>query len=364
MGSSAPHQRVVVLGSDGFIGSHLVEALLRAGRWQVVGWDRELSRTAGLVGQYPSFVFRRLDLRDDRDRLDADIAEADVVVNLAALCNPSLYTTRTVEVIESNFLDVEPIVRRCAQAGTRLVHLSTSEVFGRTVRSWLPDAALDPASPLEVFHEEDTPFLLGPLASSRWSYACAKQLSERLVEAYGRERGLAWTIVRPFNFIGPRMDYLPGWEGEGTPRVLACFLAALLSRQPLRLVDGGRSRRAFLHVSEAVDALVRILELPARCDRKVFHLGNPANETDIRSLALAMRRIWADIRQDPSVLDIPLQDVTASEFYGEGYDDSDRRMPSIVQARQILQWEPRMGLEEALVATLSDYHSRFPKETA
>lgn len=329
----------------------------------MVGWDREQIRTAALSHRYPEFVFRLRDLRDDPALLASDIAHADVVLNLAALCNPSLYGTRTVDVIESNFLHVEPIVRQCASAGVRLVHLSTSEVFGRTLRSWTPDACLEEGSPFETFDEENTPFLLGPLASTRWSYACAKQLSERLVEAYGREKGLRWTIVRPFNFIGPRMDYLPGLEGEGTPRVLACFVAALLSRQPLRLVEGGRSRRAFLHIHDAVSALERILERPEACDRKVFHLGNPANETDIRALAMQMRRIWSRLRKDPSILEIPLQDVSAAAFYGDGYEDSDRRMPSIAHARKILDWEPRLGLEEALIATLTDYHERFPKDT-
>lgn len=362
--SSASHHRVVVLGSDGFIGSHLVEALLRSRRWEVVGWDREQVRTAELSRVHPEFVFRLGDLRDDTALLASDIERADVVVNLAALCNPSLYGTRTVDVIESNFLHVEPIVRRCSRAGVRLVHFSTSEVFGRTLRSWAPDAAIEEGSPFETFDEDNTPFLLGPLSSTRWSYACAKQLSERLVEAYGREQGLKWTIVRPFNFIGPRMDYLPGLEGEGTPRVLACFVAALLSREPLRLVEGGRSRRAFLHISDAVEALVRILERPEPCDRKVFHLGHPANETDIRGLARRMRAIWAGLRKDPSILDIPLQEVAASDFYGDGYEDSDRRMPSIAQAKRLLDWEPRLGLEEALISTLTDYHERFPKDAS
>lgn len=353
-------KHVVVLGSDGFIGSHLVEALLDRGAAKVTGWDRERTRTGSLDGR-PGFVFRHADLRDAPDGLRRDIASADVVVHLAALCNPSLYGTRTIDVIESNFLQTEPIVRACAESGARLVHLSTSEVFGRTARSWVPGAEIPEHSPLETFDEEETPFLVGPLASTRWSYACAKQLAERLIEAYGRERGLRWTIVRPFNFVGPRMDFLPGLEGEGTPRVLACFVEALLHRKPLPLVDGGRARRAFLHVSEAVDALIRILQRPEASRARVFHLGHPGNETDIRGLAVRMRRIWAELRGDPAILDLPLRDVPAAEFYGSGYDDSDRRLPGIRLARELLGWEPAIDLEDALRRTLADYHHRFPE---
>ena len=354
-----PHH-VVVLGSDGFIGSHLCEALLHAGVERLTGWDRQLQRTEALQAR-PNFVFRHADLRAGADLLVHDIEDADVVVNLAALCNPSLYGTRTIDVIESNFVHAEPIVRACARTGTRLVHLSTSEVFGRTLQTWAPNSVIAPDSPLETFDEEETPYLLGPLHRTRWSYACAKQLLERLIEAYGREQGLPWTIVRPFNFVGPRMDFLPGREAEGVPRVLACFVHALLEKSPMKLVDGGHARRAFLHISDAVDGIIRILERPEVCDKRVFHLGHPGNETDIRSLAILMRRIWSDLRQDPSVVDIPLLDIPSSEFYGNGYDDSDRRKPGIKNARTLLDWEPKLGLEEALRTTLCDYHERFPE---
>jgi len=338
-----------------------VDALLRDGGFRVTGWDRERVRTTHLVGD-ERFLFRHGDLRDRPEILESDIGDADVVVNLAALCNPSLYGTRTIDVIESNFLHAEPVVRLCAAMGTRLVHFSTSEVFGRTLRSWLPEGGVPLPDEADLFEENRTPYLLGPLSSTRWSYACAKQLMERLVEAYGRERNLSWTIVRPFNFLGPRMDYLPGIEAEGVPRVLACFVRALVRRDPLLLVDGGRARRAFLHIDDAIDALVRILRRPEESRGQVFHLGHPGNETDIRGLATTMRRIWAELRQDPSILAIPLRDVPSSEFYGDGYDDSDRRLPSIGNARVRLDWEPRLDLETTLRRTLEDYHRRFPEK--
>lgn len=352
--------RVAVLGCDGFIGHHLVERLLSMDGVEVVGWDRELRRTRHLLSN-PRFHFRQADLASDPSALERDIASVDAVVNLAALCNPSLYGSQTLDVIRSNFTDVEPVVRFCAQAGVKLVHLSTSEVFGRTLRSWLPDQASALPRELDVMDEDRTPFLLGPLSSTRWSYACAKQLAERMIEAWGRERGLEWTIVRPFNFIGPGMDYLPGHDGEGVPRVLACFLKALIDREPMKLVDGGRARRTFLHISEAVDGLLRILARRHDTSCQVFHLGKADNETDIRELAVSMRSIWARLRQDPSILEIPLQDVSSEEFYGPGYDDSDRRIPCMIKAQTILDWTPTLSLEGALTLTLGDYHLRYPE---
>jgi UDP-apiose/xylose synthase len=350
--------RVALLGCDGFIGHHLLEQLLSRPGVEVVGWDRDCRRT-GHLASHPRFVFRNADIASDRDLLRHDIESSQVVVNLAALCNPILYGTETIEVIRSNFTEVEPIVAMCAQAKVRLVHLSTCEVMGRTLRSWLPDPSIDLPAELDEMDEERTPFLLGPLSSTRWSYACAKQLSERLIEAWGRERGLDWTIVRPFNFIGPGMDYLPGHDGEGVPRVLACFVKALIHREPLKLVDEGKARRTFLHISEAVDGLVRILERPRESSRRVFHLGNPANETDIRGLAVRMRAIWARLRDDPAILELPLEVVHAEDFYGEGYDDSDRRIPCLKNAHTLLGWTPKLSLEDTLNLTLRDYHLRY-----
>jgi UDP-apiose/xylose synthase len=351
---------VVVLGCDGFIGHHLVRRLLSIPDLEVVGWDRCRTRIQGFEA-HPRFSFRFADIACNRSELGEDIGRSQAVVNLAALCNPSLYGSRTLDVIRSNFTDVEPVVRLCAESGTKLLHLSSCEVFGRTMRSWIPHHDVDLPREMDTMDEDLTPFLLGPLSSTRWSYACAKQLAERLVEAWGRERGLKWTIVRPFNFIGPGMDYLPGRDGEGVPRVLACFMKALIDREPLQLVDGGAARRTFLHISEAVEALVRILERPESTSRQVIHLGNAANETDIRGLATTMRSIWARLRNDASILELPLVSVLSEDFYGPGYDDSDRRIPGMKKAHSILGWTPILSLEETLNLTLQDYHLRYPE---
>src|SRR6185295_9245290 len=151
--------------------------------------------------------------------------------------------------------------------------------------------------------EESSPYLLGPLGDQRWSYACAKQLLERYIYALHKEQGLAFTLIRPFNFLGPRMDFLPGRDGEGLPRVLACFTAALLDRKPLPLVDGGNSLRTFLAVEEAVEALRLMLAKPEQAKNQVFNLGNPRNEISIRGLAEMMRQTAASLSGDASYLE-------------------------------------------------------------
>jgi UDP-apiose/xylose synthase len=133
----------------------------------------------------------------------------------------------------------------------------------------------------------ESALVLGPIHQQRWTYACAKQLLERRIWALGAERDLDFTIVRPFNVIGPRMDFIPGIDGEGVPRVLARFMHALLLGRPLELVEGGMQRRSFVTVDDICDAVLRIVERPKVCRQQIVNGGNPDNDVSIAELARA-----------------------------------------------------------------------------
>lgn len=344
---------ITIIGCGGFIGSHLLDRLLRGGSGHVFGIDLASEKITHHLGN-ERFTFIHCDIHDI-ETVRRHIVQSSTVVLLAALCNPSLYNTRTLEVIDVNCIDTIPLVRTCAERGVRLVYFSTSEVYGRTVASF---TGHDDDYGQYLLREDESPFILGPVSAPRWSYACAKQLIERVIEAFGREHHLNYTIVRPFNFIGPRMDFLPGVDGEGLPRVLACFLGALRSGAPLKLVDGGRNRRCFTAIGDAIDACVRILGRPGRCRNQVFNIGNPANETTIADLAALMIRLWHRlVPLDKRPLSI--EEITAAEFYGPGYEDSDRRVPDIGKARRLLGWQPVVGLESALESAMSAAIDRY-----
>jgi UDP-apiose/xylose synthase len=339
---------IALLGCGGFIGSHFLDAFLADPEVRIEGWDWTPAKILPHLAN-PRFRFRAGDIYAQAD-LEEILSRCDVVVSLAAICNPSQYNTKALDVIDSNFIQARKIADLCAKLGKWLIQFSTSEVYGQTLAHWTGAGDADPA--LYEMSEEETPLLLGPIASQRWSYACAKQLLERYVYALHKERGLDFTLIRPFNFLGPRMDFLPGREGEGLPRVLACFTAALLDKKPLPLVDGGSARRTFLAFEEAVEALRLMLERPGMARNRIFNLGNPANEITIRGLAELMRACAAELTGDAAYLSLPLLDVSALEFYGEGYADSDRRMPRIDKALRLLEWEPKQGLREILSRTL------------
>ena len=282
--------------------------------------------------------------------LDDLCQRCELVVSLTALCTPALYNTDPLAVIDASYSHLLPLVERCSARGVRLLHFSTCEVYGRL--------ALDSAgAPMQHMREDETALFLGPVARERWSYACAKQLLERVIWAHGQHRGLDFTIVRPFNVIGPRMDFIPGVDGEGVPRVLACFMNALLRGEELLLVDGGRQRRSFVSIGDFVDGVVRIVERPAAARRQIVNLGHPGNDVSIRELGEALAREYA--RQVPAAPSARFRTVSSAEFYGEGYDDSERRLPDVEKARALLDWEPRATLRGMLPEIVADYVKRY-----
>lgn len=206
-------------------------------------------------------------------------------------------------------------------------------------------------------NEDRSPLVLGPVGRERWTYACAKQLLERLIWACGRHRDLPFTIIRPFNVIGPRMDFLDGFDGEGTPRVLACFMRALLLGEPLALVDGGQQRRSFIYISDFVDAVVRVIERPDTCMGEIINIGNPVNDMTFAELAERMAAVFRQ-RHAPDRSFVS-EAVPAESFYGPGYDDADHRVPDIGKATRLLDWRPVTTLDQMLPGIVDDYVSRY-----
>jgi UDP-apiose/xylose synthase len=153
------------------------------------------------------------------------------------------------------------------------------------------------------------------------------------------------------------MDFVPGIDGEGIPRVLASFMHALMTGGDLLLVDGGAQRRSFVYVDEFVDALVRIVERPRACQGQILNLGNPRNDLTIRALARALAQAYRTRRPDQPAA--RLRRVSAREYYGSGYDDSVVRIPSIAKATRLLGWRPRLSVPEMLPAIVDDYVARY-----
>lgn len=205
--------------------------------------------------------------------------------------------------------------------------------------------------------------IMGPVSAQRWCYACAKQLVERMIYAHGTEHDLKFTIIRPYNWIGPRMDYIPGVDGsdDGQPRVLASFMTALMKEQPLVLVDGGEVFRTFCAVEDACECIMRVIEHPDKSVGHTFNVGNPNNNIQVKALADLMIKLYTKLTGKPEGT---VQTVSGLEYYGKGYEDSDLRIPSMRLVKQQLDWAPKTSLAVAMEATMKVFIEKYADKLA
>jgi nucleoside-diphosphate-sugar epimerase len=211
-------------------------------------------------------------------------------------------------------------------------------------------------SPDREFDEENSPLMLGPINKERWIYSCAKQMLDRVIYAYGEHEGLQYTLFRPFNWIGPKLDSISTAK-EGSSRVLTQFLYNILAGEPIQLVDGGNQRRSFTYVEDGIDCLMRIIENKnGNATSGIFNIGNPANDLSVKELAHKLRDL---VKEYPRYRDraekCQIIEVSSDSFYGKGYQDMLTRVPSVKMAKDKLGWEPLTGIDDALRKTLDFY---------
>jgi nucleoside-diphosphate-sugar epimerase len=333
--------KIMILGANGFIGSALTSAILRERDWEVYGIDLSDNKLGSLPAD-KRFHFVEGDITINREWVEYHVKKCDVVVPLVAIANPAQYVTHPLRVFELDFEANLSIVRHCVKYGKRLIFPSTSEIYGMS-----PDAVLD---------EETSNLVYGPIEKQRWIYAASKQLLDRVIYAYGVRDNLDYTLFRPFNFIGPNLDNVEEPK-EGSSRVFTQFLSNVLYRRPIKLVDGGRQKRSFTYIDDAIECLLTILEnAQGRASRRIFNIGNPDNCVSIRDLAERTIRIAQEfpvLRE--SARGTEIVDVSAGEYYGKYYQDIQVRVPAIHAAERDLGWRPTTDLDTAIRRTIEFY---------
>jgi len=336
-------RKVLILGVNGFIGSALGELLLGTGRHEVIGMDLSSHNIAHLVGR-PGFRFTEGDISIHREWIEYNVRNCDVILPLVAIATPIEYTRNPLRVFELDFEENLKIVRYAAKYGKRIIFPSTSEVYGMCDEPY--------------FDEDTSKLVLGPIHKERWIYACAKQLLDRVIWAYGKHHGLRFTLFRPFNWIGPRLDSIDSAR-IGSSRAITQLILNLVEGSPIQLIDGGEQKRCFTDVSEGVDCLRRIIEDDSGgSDGQIINVGNPDNEASIRELATMLVERF---EEHPLRSHFPpfagFREVESRAYYGAGYEDMQHRRPRIRNAKRFVGWVPRIGLEESVDRTL-DYFLR------
>jgi nucleoside-diphosphate-sugar epimerase len=333
--------KVLILGVNGFIGNALTRRILDTTDWEVFGLDMSTDKLGHSIGN-PRFHFLEGDITINKEWIEYNIKKCDVVLPLVAIATPVTYVKDPLRVFELDFEENLKIIRLCHKYKKRVIFPSTSEVYGM--------------SPDREFDEEASPLMLGPISKERWIYSCAKQMLDRVIYAYGNHEGLRYTLFRPFNWVGPKLDSISTAK-EGSSRVLTQFLYNILAGEPIQLVDGGSQRRSFTYVEDGIDCLMRIIENRDGCaDGGIFNIGNPTNDLSVRELA---EKLIALVREYPAYRDkaeaCRIIEVTSDSFYGKGYQDMLNRVPSVKNAEQRLGWKPVTDIDEALRKTLDFY---------
>lgn len=336
-GRAPRRTRVLILGVNGFIGNHLSERLLRDGKYDVYGLDIG-SDAIERLRSHPNFHYVEGDISIHSEWIEYHVKKCDVVLPLVAIATPIEYTRNPLRVFELDFEENLKLVRYCVKYNKRVIFPSTSEVYGMCQD--------------RNFDEDTSNLVVGPINKQRWIYSISKQLLDRVIWAYGA-KGLNFTLFRPFNWIGPRLDRL-GSARIGSSRAITQLILNLVEGTPIRLFDGGEQKRCFTDIADGVEALARIVDNENDvCNGQIINIGNPDNEASIRQLGEELLR---QFEAHPLRANFPpfagFRDVESKAFYGAGYQDVVHRKPSIQNAKRLLNWEPTVEMSEAIGNTL------------
>jgi len=331
-------RKVLILGVNGFIGSFITERLLKSGEFEVYGFDLRSNYIDHLIG-HKDFTFYEGDITISHEWVEYHIRKCDIVLPLVAIATPIEYTRNPIRVFELDFEENLRIVRHCVKYKKRIIFPSTSEVYGMC----------DEGS----FDEDNSKLILGPIRMQRWIYSCSKQLLDRVIWAYGVRDNLKFTLFRPFNWMGPKLDSLSSAR-VGSSRAITQLILNLVQGTPIQLIDGGAQKRCFTHVTDGIEALFRIIDNKGgRCDGKIINIGCPENEASIKELAELLVKKF---EKHPLRKKFPpfagFKEVESGSFYGAGYQDVQHRKPSIKNAKKYIDWEPKVSFEKSIEETL------------
>jgi dTDP-glucose 4,6-dehydratase len=307
--------RTVITGAAGFIGSHLSETLLDRGH-TVVGFDNLLTGDTANVAHLTGRDFT-LVKHDVTNYINVD-GPVDYVLHWASPASPIDYLELPIQTMKVGALGTHKALGLAKAKGATFVIASTSEVYG---------------DPLEHPQKETYWGNVNPIGP-RGVYDEAKRFAEAMTMAYHRHHGVNTKIVRIFNTYGPRMRVKDG-------RAVPNFIAQALRGEDVTIYGPGTQTRSFCYVTDLVDGILRLMESDTN---DPVNIGNPT-ELTIQGMAETIIRMTGS---SSKIVYQPLPE-----------DDPKVRKPDITRAREILKWEPKVGLEEGLTKTIDYFRTKL-----
>ena len=306
--------RVVITGAAGFIGSHLAETLLDRD-YTVIGIDNLLTGDTANISHLANrdFAFIKHDVTN-YIYIDGPV---DFVLHWASPASPIDYLELPIPTLKVGALGTHKALGLAKAKAARFVLASTSEVYG---------------DPLEHPQKETYWGNVNPVGP-RGVYDEAKRFAEAMTMAYHRYHGVDTKIVRIFNTYGPRMRVRDG-------RAVPAFMSQALRNEDVTVFGDGTQTRSFTYITDLVDGIIKLM---LSSENDPINIGNP-REMTIAEIADTIIRMTGSTSQ---VVYKPLPT-----------DDPKQRRPDITRARTLLQWEPKVALEQGLVKTIEYFRTK------
>ncbi len=315
--------KVLITGGAGFIGSHLAERHLKRGDEVYIVDDLSTGSMENIehIKHLPSFHYHLDSITNQR--LAAELVDlCDVIYHLAAAVGVRLIVESPVRTIETNIRGTEVVLSHAAKKRKRVLLTSTSEVYGKRDR---------------IPFREDDDLVMGPTDKGRWSYACSKAIDEFLAIAYWKEKKVPTVIARLFNTVGPRQT---GRYGMVIPN----FVQQALRGEDITVFGDGAQSRCFTHVSDVVEALMKLIEHQEAVG-EVYNIGGD-DEVTILQLAERIKDLTGS---DSRIVFLPYD-----QAYEEGFEDMMKRVPDLSKIRNLIGYQPKFNLDEVLMSVI-DY---------
>lgn len=306
--------KILVTGGAGFIGSHLVERLL------------DLGHEVSILDDFSTGSRKNLDsilVKNnlhvvmgsvlDSELVSKQVSNSDYVFHLAAAVGVFNIVQNPLQSLSINLTGTENVLSSADSFSVPVLIASSSEIYGKNTSDTL---------------SENSDRILGNPLTLRWSYSEAKAIDESFAYAYYVERSLEIRIARFFNTVGPRQL---GAYGMVVPR----FVSSALENSPITIYGNGEQSRCFIHVKDAVDALIGIAFSKNTIGRSI-NIGN-SREISILELAKFIKQ------RLNSKSEIVFLDYL--EAYGKGFEDMQRRVPDISLIKELIGWTPQLSLE-------------------
>jgi UDP-glucose 4-epimerase len=320
--------RVIVTGGAGYIGSHLVDALIKQGD-EVLVIDNlstgKIENLRHLLG-HPAFHFINDSILNEA-LLERFVPSMDRIYHLAAAVGVRNVLQDPLAAINTNVRGTEVVLGLAFKYWKRVVLASTSEIYGKAKH---------------VPYHEDDDRVLGTTGVARWSYSMSKAIDEHFAFAYAA-KGLPVAIVRYFNSYGPRLDE----RGYGS--VVANFIRQALRGEPITVHGDGKQTRCFTYIDDTLAGTLLAGEASGAVG-EAFNIGS-TRETSILDVAKTIKRLT---RSKSSIEFVPY-----ASYYGEGFEDTRRRVPSVDKAKRLLGFSPKVDLDTGLKKTIAWCRTHF-----